>query len=115
MSTKYSIILQCLSKVLDRSQVLVGLEPCLYIIGVSFQPSLLGSNRIEALRKTLVEALGAALLEECIDFLDLLLAREAASAEADHTAEHAETNPTVQEFPPCANEVRPEEGKYLDP
>ncbi len=73
-----------------RSGIPILINPLRDILAVPLQPAALSMDRVQALRQSHSEALGAPLGEERLHLRLLLQAREAGCADRDHGAEHGE-------------------------
>lgn len=72
-------------------QVLVFLQPGLYVFRITLDPCCLGADGVDALGKRLVVTLGVLICKECLDVFDVLLPRKAGRGDGDDGAKHAQT------------------------
>lgn len=77
------LALDCLS--------LICFNPLLDVPSVPIQPCTLCLDRIKALGKALVKALGALALKELVNPVDISLTGEAGCADGDHRAQHRQS------------------------
>jgi hypothetical protein len=66
-------------------------KPSSNILSIPLNPICLGTDIIQALRKTLIESLGTLILEELLNLTDCFLGSERVGNELDYGAEHGET------------------------
>jgi hypothetical protein len=87
----------------------VLLQPRFDIFCISLDPRGLGGNGIDALRERHVKALGALVLEERFNVLDVLTMSEAGCCDGDDRAEHAQARgQSPLEFLPVVLDPLPE-------
>lgn len=71
-------------------RVAIGLDPVGHILSVSRQPRNLGSDRVLALRKRLVESVVVLAAKELVDSIQLFLRGKARGQQRHHGAEHGQ-------------------------